>query len=149
MCTAALVSKLVGGEFVVCEILSQLKLVDFACSCVWNLLHKYHVFRYPPFGNLALQPAHNISLASPLVATKTGNKQWYFHTAEFAQLSQVYSLESATGFTSRSSIVCLGSVCQASSAWAVCVRHCQTQTCISGCTLDSECLKTSAAQADA
>ncbi len=52
--TAAPASKLVRGEFVVFEILSKLQLVNLACSCVWNLLHKYHIFRYPPFGNLAL-----------------------------------------------------------------------------------------------
>ncbi len=58
--TAALVSQLVGGEFVMFEILSQLQLVDLACSCVWDLLHEHHIFRYPPFGNLALQLAHNV-----------------------------------------------------------------------------------------
>lgn len=54
----------------------------------------------------------NISVTSHLVVTKTG-KQWYFHTAEFAQQRKVYSLESAMGFASRSSIICLASVCQA------------------------------------
>ena len=70
---AALVSKLVGGELVVFEILSQLQLVNFACSCVWNLLHKHHIFRYPPFGNLALQPAQNVLVTSRLVVTETAN----------------------------------------------------------------------------
>jgi hypothetical protein len=74
--TAALVSKLVGGELVVFEILSQLQLVDFACSCVWNFLHKHHIFWYPPFGNLALQSAQNIAMTSALVVTKTGKRIW-------------------------------------------------------------------------
>lgn len=48
-------SKLAGGKLVVLEVLAQLQLVDLACRCVGDLLHKYHIFWHPPLGNLALQ----------------------------------------------------------------------------------------------
>ena len=48
-------SKFARGELVVLEVLSQLQLVDLACSCVWDLFDKHHIVWYPPLGNFALQ----------------------------------------------------------------------------------------------
>ena len=61
-------SQLAGRKLVVLEVFAQLQLVDFACSCVGNLLHKHYIFWHPPLGNLALHSHKTCGVAACFIS---------------------------------------------------------------------------------
>src|SRR5207342_810335 len=51
---SVLFRRLCRRQSVVLELLSQRKLLDFSCRCVWDFIDEHDVIGHPPFRDLAL-----------------------------------------------------------------------------------------------